>query len=180
MAENFLTVSAGIKTFVNGTKVMAGDLSFATGLTNGADIKVGIATAASQAVINSAGTYGTAASVKSAAFGATSSVFDSAGGTMTITAGSNDALVITVATGSTVAQIKDAINATTGTSGVSASLEATTNKLVISTSSSFGASASVNLAYSAGSTIISSGTTSGTNGTFATAAGFYVCKRNKD
>lgn len=57
--RNLLDGSAGTKTYINGSKVMAGDFSFAQGLSTNSDILVSVTQAATQATISlSAGNFG--------------------------------------------------------------------------------------------------------------------------
>ncbi len=168
--RKLLDGSAGIKSFVNGTNVMAGDFSFASNIKNGADIKVAVSTAAEKATLASAATYSqlTSGTVSSAAtFAATTDVMG-AWGTMVI-AGTTIAYV----TGDTVAATISAIEAVKTTTGVGAAYN-TTTKAIDLTATASGSAGTFNAATTAAGTLFAATANYGTgtnDGAFANAAG---------
>ena len=125
--RKLLDGSAGIKTFVNGGNVMAGDFSFASSIKNGADIKVQVTTAAEKATLSSAATYAqlAAGTMSSTATYAATTTTIFATGCISIN-GSN----ITYTSGTTTAAVLMAsINAVKDTTGVEATFDTATNKI---------------------------------------------------
>jgi len=172
--RKLLDGSAGIKSFVNGSNVMAGDFSFAGNIKDGANIKVGVTTAAVKATISSAATYTqlTTGIVSTAAtFAGTTSVMG-AWGTMVI-AGTTIAYV----TADTVADVLTAIKGATTTTGVTAAYN-TTTKAIDLTATKSGATGTFEVATTAAGTLMTAQNNFGTGtnvGTFANAAGsMYV------
>ena len=164
--RKLLDGTAGIKSFIDGTAVMNGDFSYATGLTDGASIHVKITTAAEQAVLSSAATYAQLAA------GALSSTATYADTTSTLIAtgcisinGSN----ITYTSGTTtVATLMGCINAVKDTTGVQATFDATTNKIVLTATTTGASTFYATDTATAGSAQIASGAVTGVDwGTFA-------------
>ena len=177
-SRKLLDGSAGIKTFINGSNVMAGDFSFASGLSNGADIKVAVSTAAQQAVLSSGATYGGDAAISSVAtYGATGSVFGAAGSIVLSTLSGGTATAINVASASTVSQVVDAINAYTADTGVTAAYDETAKTVVLTKNDALKGSADTfTMTYTGGTAFATGATTAtGFSGTFATAdSSLYV------
>lgn len=173
--RRLLDGSAGIKTFVNGTSVMAGDFSFASGIKDGADVKVQVTTAAEKALVSSAATYvqlaaGTVSS--SATYAGTTTVL-LATGCMSI-----NGTAITYTSGTTtIAVLMASINAAQATTGVSATFDAATSKIKL-TASTLGAATTFYATdtATAGTALLTSGEHAGTDWqAFATDAGsMYV------
>lgn len=122
--RNLLDGSAGIKTYINGSKVMAGDFSFAQGLTGDADIQVAVTTAATQATI----------SLDSAGFDAVNDgSFYINGVKIDYTAGdTNDVLV-------------NKINAKSSLTGATAVVNAGDNTIIDITSAAYGSAAKLDI-----------------------------------
>jgi len=124
--RKLLDGSAGIKAMVNGSSVMSGDFSLATGIKDGADIKVQVTTAAEKATLSSAATYAQLAA------GAVSSTATYAGATdvqATGTLSINGTNITYTSGATTVAVLMASINAAQSTTGVTATLDAATNKI---------------------------------------------------
>ena len=173
--RKLLDGSAGIKTMVNGSNVMSGDFSFASGIKDGADIKVQVTTAAEKATLSSAATYAqlAAGTVSSSATYAATSTILTATGCVSIN-GTN----ITYTSGTTtVAILMASINAAQATTGVTATLDTTTNKIKL-TDTTMGAATTFYATdtASAGSALFASGGHTGVDwGNFANATGsLYV------
>ena len=176
--RKLLDGSAGIKTFINGSNVMAGNFSFASGLVSGADIRVGVTSAAQQAILTSNATYGGDAVLSSVAtYGATGSVFGAAGSIVLSTLSGGTATAINVASASTVAQVVDAINAYTADTGVTAAYDTTAKTVVLTKNDALKGSADTFTLTYTGGTAFATGTSTATgfSGTFADAGGaLYV------
>ncbi|MCL5103073.1 MAG: hypothetical protein M1133_03010 [Armatimonadetes bacterium] len=173
--RKLLDGTAGVKSYIDGTAVMTGDFSYASNLTDGAGIKVQVTTAAKQAVLSSGATYSqlAAGTVSSTATYAGTSTVLLATGCVSIN-GTN----ITYTSGTTtVATLMASINAASTTTGVSATFDATTNKIQLSATTS-GAAATFYATdtATAGTDLFADGSHTGVDwGTFASANGsMYV------
>jgi len=168
--RKLLDGSAGIKTFVNGGNVMAGDFSFASSIKNGADIKVQVTTAAEKATLSSAATYAqlAAGTMSSTATYAATTTTILATGCISIN-GSN----ITYTSGTTTAAVLMAsINAVKDTTGVEATFDTATNKIKLTATTMGATTFYATDTATAGSVQVTSGSATGVNwGRFATDTG---------
>lgn len=131
--RKLLDGSAGVRAFIDGTAVMTGDFSYATNLNDGSAIKVKVTQAAEKARISSGATYASqyaASTTSTATFAGVTSLF-AADGTLTLTGGST--ITYNSAT-TTVANFIASVNAVRGTTGVTASFDTTTQKIVLTSS----------------------------------------------
>ena len=172
--RKLLDGSAGIKTFVNGGSVMAGNFSFASGIQNGADIKVQVTTAAEKATLSSAATYAQLAAgtmSSTATYAATTSALIATG---CISINGSD---ITYTSGTTtVAILMASINAVQATTGVGATFDTATNKIKLTATTMGATTFYATDTATAGSAQITSGLGTGADwGNFATGTGsMYV------
>lgn len=131
--RKLLDGSAGVRAFIDGTAVMTGDFSYASNLTDGSAIKVKVTQAAEKARISSGATYASlyAASTSSTAtFAGVTSLF-AADGTLTLAGGAT--ITYNSAT-TTAANFIASVNAVKATTGVIASFDANTQKIVLTSS----------------------------------------------
>ena len=127
--RKLLDGTAGIKSFIDGTAVMNGDFSYATGLTDGASIRVKVTTAAEQAVLSSASTY---AQLAAGTVGSTATYADTTSTLIATGCISINGTDISYTSGTTtVAVLMASINAVKDTTGVQATFDAATNKIVL-------------------------------------------------
>jgi|GEM_PF-534181 len=129
-SRKLLDGSAGIKTFVNGSKVMSGDLSFAQGLTTGADIKISVSQAASQAKVVGKRADGMDATGYSSATYASTTTTLGVAGNIAFTDKSGTTRTVNYGSASTVGDLVNAVNAFgTSTTGITADFSASTGKI---------------------------------------------------
>lgn len=127
--RKLLDGTAGIKSYIDGTAVMTGDFSYATGLTDGAAIRVNVTTAGEKAVLSSGATYSQAAAGAVSSTASYASTTTAIGGVGTI---SLNGTSIGYVTATTVATLMASINAVRTTTGVSATFDTATNKIKLS------------------------------------------------
>lgn len=127
-SRKLLDGSAGIKTMINGSSVMSGDFSLATGIKDGADIKVQVTTAAEKATLSSAATYADA-----------SASFADDTGSLYV-----NGVKISYASGDSVDTFISNVNAQSNLTGVAATYNTTTNEVDFKTTD-YGSAAKVNV-----------------------------------
>lgn len=130
--RKLLDGSAGIKTFINGSKVLSGDFSFAQNLQTGSDVKIKITQAAAQASVTGKRADGQDATAYSSATYASSASTLGVAGNVTFTDKDGVGRSVSYGAASTVSDLVGAVNAFgTATTGISAQFQSSTGKIAI-------------------------------------------------
>ncbi len=130
--RKLLDGSAGIKTFINGSKVMSGDFSFAQGLETGADVKIKVTQAASKAHVTGKRADGMDATGYSSATYASSSATLGVAGNIAFTDKDGTTRTVNYGSSSTVSDLVSAVNAFgTTTTGITAEFQSDNGKIAL-------------------------------------------------